>query len=718
MGDTIFPGDRSPFRTGFLRVSLFIDGAWVSVDMDELSDDGVQIKRGYSASGTRGEPSACTMRLKDPIGKWSPRNPQSVYYGKIGRGTLLKVETELEAGTVLQRWQGEVVSWQPGWTRTGSRDAYVDIEGSGVLRRLLQGRAPLVSPLRRAIEGIGADLVGYWPMEDATGSVSLAPAVGSAPLNIKGAPTLADSEAFAASDPIPTLGSGSFSAAVPAYTTTTPAAAAVRWIMRVPAGAPDGAVLLRVQSSGTMGRADVIYSTASGGSILLNIYNQDGTFNNNLFSPGGVNNANLRCSLEMTQSGANISADIVIYNVDTGTDLFNGALPFSALTLGRIDSVSVNPNRSALTDVAFGHLSIERVVTGLLSVSADVLASYRGERAQDRIVRLCGEQGLTAIAPFAAAAVKLGAQRTRDLPALLEEAAEADGGLLFDNRDTGDVAYVANENLWEARRSRTVTFPYEDNQLLPFEPVEDDAQIRNAVTVTRSDGGSATVRQDSGALGAAAVGLYDDAVTLNLFEQAQVRQHAAWRVAHGTHDEARWPAIGVDLADPRLSPSERATLQSIGIGYVLDVPISSLPTWLPRLPVRQMVVGYTERIAPLSYRIEWACVPASLFEVADYWDSISPTSRYDTDGCTLAEDLTFSETDVTVNVGRVAWGHDDGDYQVEIGGEHMTVTAVTAPAAGQQTLTVIRSANFVAKAHLTDAPVRLARRYRYGLQGD
>ena len=718
MGSSPFPGDLSPFRTGFLRVSLFIDGAWTLVSMNDLSEDGVRIKRGRSASGSRGEPSSCTLRLKDPTGKWSPRNPSSVLYGKIGRGTPLKVETELQAGVVLQRWQGEVVSWQPGWTNTGARDAYVDIEAAGALRRLLQGRSPLVSPLRRAIEGIGADLVGYWPMEDATGSTSLAPVVGSAPLNIKGAPTLADSETFAASDPIPTLGSGSFSAAVPAYTTTSPAAAAVRWVMRVPAGTPDGAVLLRVQSSGTMGRADVIYTTASGGSLLLNIYNQDGTFNNNLFSPGGVNNANLRCSLEMTQAGANISADIVSYNVNAGTDLFNGALPFSGLTLGRIDSVSVNPNRAALSGVAFGHLSIERVVTGLLSVSADVLSSYRGERAQDRIVRLCAEQGLPAVATFAAAAVKMGPQRSRDLPALLEEAADADGGLLFDNRDTGDIAYVPNENLWEARRSRTVTFPYRDNQISPFEPVEDDDQIRNAVTVTRSDGGSATVRQDGGTLGIAAVGLYDDAVTLNLFEQAQVRQHAAWRVAHGTHDEARWPTIGVDLADPRLLPGERAALQSIGIGYVLDVPTATLPAWLPRLPVRQMVVGYTESITPLSYRIEWACVPATLFDVADYWDSFSPSARYDTDGCTLAEDLTTTEQDVTVNVGGAAWTDADGDYEVDIGGEFMTVTSVTTPAGGQQTLNVLRAANGVVKTHSTGAPVRLARRYRYGLQGD
>jgi hypothetical protein len=73
---------------------------------------------------------------------------------------------------------------------------------------------------------------------------------------------------------------------------------------------------------------------------------------------------------------------------------------------------------------------------------------------------------------------------------------------------------------------------------------------------------------------------------------------------------------------------------------------------------------------------------------------------------------------VTVDVGRVRWGHDDGDYRIIIGGEEMTVTAVTAPSAGQQTFTVVRAVNGVVKSHLTGAAVNLAAPTRYGLQGD
>lgn len=708
-----FPGGLSPFRVGFLIVSLFIDGVWVPVSMNELGDDGVQIKRGRSGEGTQTEPSSCTFRLKDPTGKWSPRHPASPYFGKIGRGTPVKVEVQLDTGGPFSnRWQGEVVTWQSRWTRKGAESAFVEVECAGALRRIGQGAAPLQSPLRRTVSKIGTNLIAYWPMEDQEGATRLEAAIGGRSATHLGV-SLAAYDALASSDPLPTLKVGSISATVPKYTPTSPAAASIRWVMNVPSGTPDSAVLLRVRSTGTMGRADVVYSTSSGGSLLLNIYNQNGSFNNNLFSPGGVTNRQLRCSLEMSQSGSDINADIVIYDIADGTDLFNGALPFTGLTLGAVSSVSVNPNRTSLGDVAFGHLSVEKTITPLLTVSADVLRSYLGEPAKDRIDRLCTENGLV-LTPFAGGDVSaaMGAQKARTLPELLQECVDADGGILLEPRSADDLFFTRLSALYSRTGADKVTVAYVEN-MYGLEPSEDDSGTRNRVTVTREGGASATAEVTTGALGIDAVGIYDEAVTLSLATDDQPRRQAEWRVAVGTYDEARFPSITVDLADPRVSSDVtlRDKILSVTVGSLLE--IADVPEWLPPFPVRQLVVGYTETITPFSFQRDFVCVPAGPYDVGRYFTT-GGTSRYTTAGTVLSSSITTTATTVTTTVGARAWGHDDGDYDVVIGGERMKVTAVGVPTTTQN-LTVVRSQNGIVKAHAAGTAVELAEPTRYGL---
>lgn len=694
---TAFPGDLSPFRAGFLLVQLFIGGAWVDVALTELEDDGVTISR--SSSGGR-----LTFTVKDPTGKWSPRHPSSPYYGQIGRGTPVRVQVELTAGSVQTRWQGEVVTWQPRWTKTGARDARVDVECAGALRRIAQGASPLRSPFYRAVKTVtDSDLIAYWPLEDGANAKAFTRDVGSRNMTVStGGCKPADYSRFAASAPIPTVQSATLTGQVSRYATLSPNRAQVRWLGMIPAGTPHNAIILRVIGTGTLGWTDVTYET--GGGIRVQGFNFDGTSAGSTVYGFAVNGKNCRYSLELTQSGGNVAWQFGMYEVGAASGSFGGGT-FTGVTLGNVAYIEVNPARAALGDMAFGHLTVEREQTSLFAVSALALGGYVGEAANARFARLCSENGITSALYAVTGSQAMGVQGRTDVLTLLRECEATDGGMLYEPRSATDLAYRSLETLYS---QAPFTIPYVDNLLLPFEPVEDDAATRNVVTVTRDGGGSATVRETTGPLGTAAVGIYDEGVSLSLADEDAPALQAAWRVHVGTHDEARWPTIGFDLADPRISSGLRTTLLgAASLGSRIDV--TGIPPWLPPFPVSQIVRAYTERITAHGYRVELECEPARPYRVPRYG---ATTDRWSGEG-TTAPALTATQTTfaVTLPAGGAGWTSVDGPYDIQVGGEVMRVTNVT----GGTSFTVTRSINGVVKAHTAGAAVTLADPCYYGL---
>lgn len=707
MSSTEFPGDLSPFRTGFLKVELFIGGAWTDVTPD-LGDDGLTLTRGREDGDGQPGPSRMTLRLRSAAGKYSPRNPASPYFGLIGRNTAVRVSTQPTAGgTVFYRFWGEVTQWPQSWTKKGEPSVTVNLECSGVLRRLVQGATPLRSVLYRAITNVGTNLVAYWPLEDGSDAVTLAAAVGNRPITPTGSPSIAAYSGFAASRPIPTLQDGRLVAKVPRYTPAATPVAQIRWIGYIPAATPAGTVLLRAKCSGTLNYVELQYEAA--GSFFINGIRDDGTSAGSASGwLGNSGNKKQRVSLEMTQSGANISVTLSRLEVGQSAGVTNTG-SFATATLGVITELDFNPTSAAAGDVAIGHVSVEKAITSLFTVSSQQLAGWRGERAHDRIVRLALENGIVATPEVLTAAdvTPLGAQGSDELVALMREAADADGGILYEPRSSDDLAYRSLESMYS--QAPTATIPYTDNLLLPFEPVDDDQATRNVVTATRAGGTSSTWTQTTGPLGTAAVGVYDDEQTLSLSTDAQCAPQASWRAHMGTHDEARWPTVGLDLAHPtfRGNTGLRDAVLGLDLGDLLRV--TDLPPWLPPQSVEAIVQGYTETITPHSWKVEYRCTPARPLRVAK-WGTAG--DRYSGDGTVLAADITTTSAatfTVTPPAG-VTWTHADGDYDVVIGGEEMTVTDVVG-----NLFTVTRAVNGVAKTHLAGSAVVLADPVFYGL---
>ena len=120
------------------------------------------------------------------------------------------------------RFHGQMSSLPPRWDVTGN-DMAVKAQAGGPLRLISQGQQPpLMSPMKRAILLQTGSLapVAYWPMEDGSGASFFGPAIGTAPLNWNGTPTLATDSSFLCSAPLPVMNSAALNGVIPSYTPT------------------------------------------------------------------------------------------------------------------------------------------------------------------------------------------------------------------------------------------------------------------------------------------------------------------------------------------------------------------------------------------------------------------------------------------------------------------------------------------------------------------
>jgi hypothetical protein len=352
---------------------------------------------------------------------------------------------------------------------------------------------------------------------------------------------------------------------------------------------------------------------------------------------------------------------------------------------------------------------------------ADAVAAafgHTGETAGRRIERLCDEQGI----PFVAVGdlddtAPMGPQASRPPLELLLEAADTDHGILYESRTALGLEYRTRTDLYNGTPDLTADYSAKVFHGLP-EPVDDDRFTRNDVTAKRPNSGEARAVLEAGALSTAdppdGVGTYDTTVTVNAAGDGFLPDHAGWLLGLGTVDEARYPRLPFRL---NAVPSIAADVAGLDLGDM--VRITDLPSWLPPDDVDVLVVGTIETLESHMRDIELVTAPAAPYRVAVYGDTVGDDpSKYDTAGCELDEALDTTETgvDVLTTVGPV-WTTDGAEvpFDVYVGGERMTVSAIGADTANVQTFTVTRSVNGVVKSHDAGSPIRLWNCARYGL---
>ncbi|GHH30284.1 hypothetical protein [Streptomyces rubradiris] len=716
MGGVAGPLSAAPSASGEadngtpVQVEMLVSGTWVDITSYTMVRDNsgqIAITRGIRDEGSQTEAGTCALELKNQDGRFSPRTPSGPYYGLIGRNTPIRISVPDGNGGKSYRIWSEASEWAPSWDTTGT-DVWTDLSAGGILRRLAQGPAPERSVIYQAVTSpLPSSVVAYWPCEDASGATQLASALtsGSA-MTWTGTPTLASYSGFAASDPLPDLTSASLSGGIPKY--DDPAATQVRFLAYIPAaGLSLGKVLVAIDqleySAGSSQFWEVYYDTATR-SLTIRTCASDGTvLGAELQHTLDVRGRLLYVSVELQESGANISRTLRLKDVNTG-QVYSVSDTVFVTQLTRVVKIQFGPasravsgaaGTSNLPGVAVGHVTVENAITPIDALG--VRLNPIGETAGRRIQRLCDEAGLAyEWNGDLDDTVPMGAQPKANLLSLVQECVLADGGLLYELTGTLGLGYRTRASLYNQDPALVLDYPSGQLAQIPT-PVEDDRYIQNKVTVTVG-GVSETYEETSGtlstALPPAGVGAYGGEITLNLAstDAGTLQDQAAWRVHLGTVDEARFPQVSVNLAHPSITPTMRRAILGIRLGDRIE--ITNPPSWLPPDTIDQLVLGISETITHFEHKLTFTCAPASPYSSIGFLDATE--ARVDTDGSELAANISSSAAAIAVQPSAgadVLWTKDLSDFPLDIrvGGEVMRVTSISDLVTDTYTRTVAGS---------------------------
>lgn len=108
-----------------VKVEIKVDDAWTDIT-DYVYKDKISISRGAADETADSSPTRCRLMINNIDGRFSPRNPNSPYYGKIGRNTPLLVSI-LDGDPFLDVPDGSRV-WIDGFETPAEVDVRIDAQ--------------------------------------------------------------------------------------------------------------------------------------------------------------------------------------------------------------------------------------------------------------------------------------------------------------------------------------------------------------------------------------------------------------------------------------------------------------------------------------------------------------------------------------------------------------------------------------------------------------
>jgi hypothetical protein len=625
------------------------------------------------------------------------------------------------------RFYGELSAPAQEPDSTG-RATKVNVEASGLIRRLTTNSTPLQSPIYRNFNTYTPS--GWWPGEDGSGATQASSAVtGADAAPITDITFSGYDSGLAGSAGVMTLGSTG-----PVFTGVAKAGApsaeahfyAYYKFPSVPLSAQ---TMFTIYGDGAVKKWEWIpdatgYTTKGYDSTGVQTVTKS-----TAFGAGAEPDKWLGFHLQITQNGANVDIKVEWHVVGTGTFYTQnivGTLSVAG-TVGRFTSVVVQ-GIAALSGVKMAHLLLTSNTTNRIffdPIFSAYSKGYVGETAAARFIRICLEQGIQSVIVGTATDTELmGAQPIDEVMNILYQTAEVDGGYLSEARD--QLALVLRTrssmlNQYGLPLSITVSKHLSDT----LKSTPDDLNIKNDVTVNRTNGGSARAVLESGAMSvlaptAGGIGRVPDEVTINNYVDTRLPALAQWRLFRGTWPEARYPTVKISLhRSPYTYGSAIFNLAS-STDLADYLSVSDLPVYLPPDPLEFMVQGVTEEISAFNWDISWNTSPYGIFKANEMSTVVGEESRLDGTTTLLKAAITSTATSFVIKtpITSQPWA-DTTSFTAEfpisakIGGEKMTFTAITAPTSvggfWEQTVTATRSVNGIVKAQIILAPVFLFR---------
>ncbi len=721
-------------------VEMLIDGIWVDLSTLGLvlDRDKVNLSYGQSSEGSVADPARCSFSLKNGNAAFSLSNPESEYWGKVDRGTRIRISVPLGNGKGY-RFQGQLVTL-PQESDISGQSVWMSFEAAGYLRNLGQGNRPLHSPLYREI--MGADPVGirkapkaYWAMEDDTGASAFTQGVGLRPMTYTGQPSLAAYSDFACSEAIPNINGSTFTGTVsPSYSIAAGSNQEVDFLLAAPGGLTNGMIIAKFYTS-NINMATIHITYPSTDHLQLLVYDSDG----NLVADSGSTAVSVagdpsQVKVRLFDDGTNCTFTLFTQRPSDVVPVSSCFASISSINAGSIKTVVINPSQTAV-DAYVGHVAVYYVsavpTVGPQFGSGNALTfqsidGYNGELADTRFERLCTEEGIThevlsstgyltrdlVTHGFTGEGVPMGPQTTDNLLTLLRACEAADRGIIYEMTSDQGIGYRTRGSL--ENQDPALTLSHATHELtVAMKPTKDESYLKNDFTVTRNNGISARVFVEAGKMSIlpppAGIGPYEDSAQLNLENDNQAYDLAGWIVNIGSVDEPRYTNLAINLAHVSFQNSHRNDVLNVRPGD--RVVITDLPTDPRRLgfdDISQLGVGFTEVIDNFQHVITMNSSPESPYRV-----NIVDEGRAQAANSWVVSGLNTTATTFEVATGSADGGWmDDATYpndfpfDIMVEGERMTVSGITA-LPSPQTFTVTRSINGVVKHHNDQAKVDL-----------
>lgn len=672
-----------------VKVEFDISGLGVYTDFTRINDvcrmlgdgkEGVDIKRGRASGTGRIPPTRVEFKYIDDEAFLNDENGESPYYRQLTEFTPMiitvdgniRVYAELASIRVDRIEQGHVI---------------LVIEGAGIKRRLGHGvwSRPLRSPAYRAYASPdnADERLFYAPLEESSNATVLEVFGNTGSIEFTDSISFGQYTNAPSSERMLTFGSaGQLIAQIPSYTSTQHKVCSL-WTMPSTSLAAGTSIMRLYCTGGNIDFIDLEYGVTSDGTLRFMAY-QDGVLiddANFVGWAGHIINRHFFISLEFTQDGADLDTRVLIVNSDS--ELFNDD-PLTGVTIGRIESVVVAPEDCS--GASFGHLIVGNSTTAFsnyissIGLDGDTVLGFRGfsgEPADDRMARLCAEEGVL-FGRFSASqfgggdGTKLGPQPIKPFLDILELCAEADGGMLYENLTSPVLIYRTRRSLYN--QAPIYTADYGD-LVPPLLAIRDDQGRQNDVTASNDNGTKqryvipdgdylhySTEAPPSG------MSTVPGSANLNLGVDTDTILHASWRAHHGAWRASRLPSIKYNLARP-VTASDTALVLGLHLtdpGHLMKQGTVGATKWLPPDHVLGIVQGYREQAAQIGHQFEVAVTPGDAWEikVPDAYASI------------LANNIDANDVDLYVDPGALglAWTESDIFY-AQIAGDVFKVSS-------------------------------------------
>ena len=687
-----------------LGLQAFLAGVWTDVP---LMGTAVKVTRGLEAFGTWPRAARFECEIDNDSLNYDPSRPTSLLYGVAGRNTRVRVRPNLatylwaEAST----WTPErTTEHQPGIGRGRSSTRLV---AEGLLRRIGTWSDPIRSPMYRTIAGRATSL-GHWSLEDDRDALALSNSYPGGQLaTIVGDLTIGDSESAQGAAKSVKVATGTRITSRFAEASAT-AGWQVSWSFRLPAvPATTGQLLRWTTSNGYTWSTEVttnsytVTVTDAGGSTLLS--------SGFLYGAGREPNRWITIRVKASAAGGTVTVEPAWY-AQGDTAEVGGTLTFAG-SVGALRQWWQDGN-AAVAGGWFSHVfGVTGTADNLVGAAAQkVFNGYNGETADARFLRVLAEVGLTRYQiGSVGSGMPMGPQRPGTLLDLLKEIRATDDARIDDERFDIALTMTTRRGLYNQTPALALTFPAD---VFAYDKEIGDLNTNNRVTAKNSAGGEVTVSRDTGPMSVqpppAGVGLNPATVDVNVADEGDLEPIASWHLAKGTLELPLYSSVTVNLTG---TPALAAAAIAVREGNYITV------TGLDAETVHLLVVGIIRQTTPGIDKITFQCEPYDPYLIG-VWDN--PAFRYDSRTATLNAGYTASATSLVVAVTDRddAWSTTATPYDWLVGGERMTVTAMTAPAGAgpwTQTATVVRAVNGVSKAQTAGTEVHLADTKRWGL---